>query len=71
VYQTIHVWSNDPWLRGTFSEMLGTVKTVCRSVKHTAHYGWFVRNMTQRIIPDNTTKQPLLHGIVEVEFKFS
>lgn len=71
VYQTIHVWSNTPWNRGTVSEMLLTIKNVCRSIEHTDHFAWFVRNITQNIIPDKTTKTPLLHGILEVEFKFS
>ena len=34
-------------------------------------FAWDVRNMNQRILPDNTTKIPLLHGLLELEFKFS
>ena len=71
VYQTIHVWSNTPMNRGTVSQMLLAIKNVCRGINHTDSFAWFVRNINQRIIPDNTTKTPLLHGVLEVEFKFS
>ena len=71
VYQTIHIWHNNPKERGTVSAMLLDAKTVCREIRHTANFSWTVRNITQRIIPDNTTKSPLLHGVLEVEFYFS
>lgn len=71
VYQTIHVWHNNPKQRGTVSEMLLNIKQVCYSLKHTANFAWNIRNVDQRIRPDNTTKIPLLHGLLEVEFKFS
>lgn len=71
VYQTIHVWSNTPKKRGTVSSMLLEIKQTCRRLNHTAKFAWTVRNIEQRILPDNTTKTPLLHGILEVEFKFS
>lgn len=71
VFFTIHVWSNTPKNRGTVSQMLLEIKNTCRNIEHTDNFAWHVRNVTQRIIPDNTTKSPLLHGILEVEFKFS
>lgn len=71
VYQTIHVWSNTPMNRGTVSKMLLAIKNVCRSINHTESFSWFVRNINQRIMEDNSTKTPLLHGALEVEFKFS
>lgn len=71
VYQTVHVWSNTPKKRGTVSGMLLNVKIACRGISHTKNFAWDVRNMEQQILPDNTTKEPLLHGILEVEFAFS
>lgn len=71
VYQTIHVWHNNPRQRGTVSKMLQDIKKICYGLEHTAGSGWTVANVTQRILPDNTTKTPLLHGLLEVEFKFS
>lgn len=71
VHQTLHVWHNNPRQRGTVSEMLLKIKTVCRNVRRTAHHSWEARAITTRIFPDNTTKTPLLHGVVEVDFYFT
>lgn len=71
VYLTIHVWHNNARQRGTVSQMLLMIKNTCRNLVHTESFAWSVRKVEQRIIPDNTTKTPLLHGILEVEFKFS
>ena len=71
VYQTIHVYSNTPKQRGTLSAMLADIKMSCKRVVRTKNFAWHASNITTRIMPDNTTKTPLLHGIVEVDFKFS
>lgn len=71
VYQTIHVWHDNPKQRGTVSAMLSAVKTTCRTLGTTAHFAWFVRDVDQRIQPDNTTKTPLLHGVLDVAIQFS
>lgn len=71
VYQTIHVWHNNPRERGVVSAILLAVRQTCRKTGHTAHFAWDLRNANQRILPDNTTQTPLLHGILEVEYKFS
>lgn len=71
VYQTIHVWHNMPTKRGTVSKMLLAIKDACRSIEHTENFAWDLREVSQRILPDTTTKQPLLHGVLEVGFKFS
>lgn len=71
VYQTIHVWHNNPRERGKVSAILLAIKQTCRKIGHTVNFAWDFRNANQRILPDNTTKTPLLHGILEVEYKFS
>lgn len=71
VYQTIHVWHNNPKQRGALSGILLDIKRVSYGLEHTENFAWDVRNMNQRILPDNTTKIPLLHGLLELEFKFS
>lgn len=70
VFQTIHVWHNNPKNRGTVSNILLAVKGVCRNVRNTDNFLWCLKNMEQRILPDDTAKSPLLHGILEAEFKF-
>ena len=71
VYQTIHVWHDSPKRRGTVSNMLGNIKALCRSIRATDNFSWYVRSMDQRILTDTTTKVPLLHGLLDVGFKFS
>ena len=71
VYPTIHVWHNDPAQRGTLSQMLLDIKTILRSTTKTNNFAWLVRNVNGQIMPDNTTKTPLLHGIVEADCLFS
>lgn len=70
VFQTIHVWHNNPKNRGTVSNILLAVKGVCRKIRNTDNFLWCPKNMNQRILPDGTAKTPLLHGILEAEFKF-
>lgn len=71
VYQTIHVWHNNPRQRGTVSKILLDIKKACYRLEHTENFAWMIQHVNQRILPDNTTKTPLLHGLLEVEFKFS
>ena len=70
VYPTIHVWHNDLSRRGELSDMLLSIKLVCRQLTHTPTYAWSVRNVTSRIINDTTTKAPLMHGIIDGEWFF-
>lgn len=70
VYQTIDVWSNNPKKRGDVSKILLKIKGICRAIRRTPDFNWDVRNIEQRILSDTTTAQPLLHGILNVEFYF-
>lgn len=72
VYQTIHVYSNAPGDREPVSAMLMAVKGICRKLANTANFTWYLRNLEQTIVMENnTTTEPLLHGILEAEYKFS
>ena len=71
VSQTIHVWHSNFKQRGTVSQMLLDIKTVCRKINKTNNFAWAVRGVNQQILSDSTTKQPLLHGVITVEFNFS
>ena len=71
VSQTINIWHDNPRQRGTVSQMMLDVKRICYSLEQTDHFAWMIKNVTQRILPDNTTGQPLMHGILEIEFSFS
>ena len=71
----IHVWHNNHRQRGRVSTMMLEIKNVCRAIEHTDNFAWFVRYASNRIISDvitdKTTTHPLLHGVVEVDFRFS
>ena len=71
VTQTIHVWHNDLAKRGTVSAMLFRVKGLCAQLEHTNNFGWLLVSADTQILPDTTTKQPLLHGVLEAVFRFS
>ena len=71
VYPMIHVWHNNWNQRGTVSKMLLDIKTICRTLEHTTNFAWIMRNINSRILSDNTTKTPLLHGVFEADCVFS
>lgn len=71
VYPTIHVWHNNARQRGTVSGMLLAIKRACRAIEHTGHFAWLLQSCSQQILPDHTTKTPLLHGVIEAGYKFS
>ncbi|MBR0380822.1 MAG: hypothetical protein IJH71_00080 [Eubacterium sp.] len=69
VYQTVHVWHNNVRRRGDVSSMLFAIKAACRGITDTGIYSWWIRACDQRILSDSTTKTPLLHGVIELEYK--
>lgn len=71
VTQNIHVYGLSPEQRGTVSKILLDVKTLARNIEQTTNFTWLLQEVHQQVIPDNTTTEPLLHGILELKFKFS
>lgn len=71
VYPVIHVWHNNPRQRGTVSKMLSDIKSICRRIGRTENYAWMIQNVRQQILADNTTKTPLIHGVIESDWRFS
>lgn len=71
VTQSIHVYHNDVLKRGTLSVMLIDIKNIARSIHETNSFGWALVEVNQTILPDDTTDQPLIHGVIEARFKFS
>lgn len=70
VFQTVHFWHNDPKKRGTLSNMMLRTKQAVQSLARTNNFALIYLSADQRILADNTTKQPLLHGVINFEFKF-
>lgn len=71
VYPTIHVWHDNPRQRGTVSKILLDVKRICRQIENTTNFAWILQDVEQTILTDNTTKAPLLHGVLDLTFSFS
>ena len=78
VYQTIHVWGNNPKKRGTVSNMLLEIKQICRTLERTTNFGWMVTGVDQQILPDDSvvggsinSGAPLIHGWLQISFRFS
>lgn len=71
VYPTIHVWHNNVKQRGTVSKIILDVKRTIYEIDKTTNRSWLVQSLDSRIIPDTTTKTPLLHGVVEAGLKFT
>lgn len=71
VTQSIHVYHNNVLKRGSLSVILIDIKNKIRQIGETTSFGWNLVEVNQTIQPDETTDQPLLHGIIEARFKFT
>lgn len=71
VNQTINFWHNNPEQRGVMSEMMVKTKQAIHMIEATSNFSWLYQSCSQRILTDDTTKTPLLHGVLQVYFKFS
>lgn len=71
VTQTIHVWHNNVRERGSVSRMLFDIKQVAFKITDTNSFSWMLTTSTQRILNDDTTNTPLLHGVIEVTYKMT
>lgn len=68
--QTIHVYHNDPGKRGSTQSMMDRVLHEIRKVKHTRTFYIELVDTRTQMLTDNTTSTPLLHGVLELRFKF-
>lgn len=67
ITQTIHVWHNNYNKRGELSAMLLDIKQKCRNLKCDG-CPIYIRNMSQQILDDTTTSQPLMHAVIDAEW---
>lgn len=65
--QTIHFYHPVKY-RGTLEKQMLDYKRAIREIKHTKRFYITVENISSRVIQDNSTDTPLLHGILEIEF---
>jgi len=69
VQQTIHVYHSQK-KRRELTTMMNNLKTGFRKLKSTENFYVTYKNISGQVIPDNSTSEPLLHGMIEVEFQF-
>ena len=69
VVQRIHLYHNHT-RRGDLTTMMDNIKRALRKIKHTNNFFISVKRISGQTLPDNTTAQSLVHGIIEVEFQF-
>lgn len=65
----VHVWHNKPTKRGDLSSLMFDIERIGRSIDKTENFGWCMSSRKEEVMPDNTTNEPLMHGIVTLEFK--
>lgn len=68
VYQTIHVYHNNPRARGTMSAIMAAVKQACYNISAN-ETGIHMTGLSQQMLHDTTTSTPLMHGIVEATYR--
>lgn len=69
VQQTVHIY-HDYRKRRELTSMMDALKADFRRYRRTENFYVTCKNINSRTIPDNTAGEPLLHGIIEVEFQF-
>lgn len=67
---TVNIWMNNPRRRGDLSLMAFKTKALARSISETDSFGWCLSGCEESVIPDNTTKDPLMHGVLIFEYKY-
>lgn len=71
VQQTFHLYHNNIKKRGTAEKFIVDLKSKLRGANKTPHFYINIKNLNSHTILDYSTKVPLLHIVVEVEFKFN
>lgn len=71
IYQTVHIWQADTNKRGDLLRMMETVLQRCARITKAGKYGLTMVRHSSRIVYDDTTKTPLLHGVLDLTYEYS
>ena len=71
ITQVVDVWHNNSMKRGELSEIMQIIKKVARQINHTNNFAFMIQNINQRILPDTSTSEPLMHGVLELDFRIT
>jgi len=68
VYKTIHVYHNNHKRRGELSQIINDIIGICVNIANTTN--WILAECSEQVVPDDSTNTPLMHGIIDVGFRF-
>lgn len=71
ITQVVDVWHNNPRKRGELSEIMMIVKNIARQINRTNNFAFQIKDINQRILPDTSTSEPLMHGVLELDFRIT
>ena len=71
ITQVVDVWHNNHRKRGELSEIMMIVKNVARQINRTNNFAFQIKDINQRILPDTSTSEPLMHGVLELDFRIT
>lgn len=69
--QTVHVWSDHFNRRGDLARLMEEIVQRCARIIRTDRYGTMLSSHSMRILADSSTKTPLLHGVIELNYSYS
>lgn len=70
VQQTLHFYDDDLEKRGRLSLLMDQTIRRLRRLESVQNYGLNLENVRTRMISDTSSERTLLHGVLELEFKF-
>ena len=69
VNQTVHIYHDKLYQRGTFSSVMYDIENSVRAMTDAFGYRVQVEDVAVRTLEDTSTNKKLLHGVIEFEFK--
>lgn len=70
VTQTVHIFHDRVRERGTLSRWLQTIKREARRLEDVEGHSLMFDSAYSRIIPDRSTSVPLMHGVLEITYRY-
>ncbi len=70
VTQSIHIYHNDNKRRGTTSKIINDILAKMRTKERTRSFYIDIKEVNIKMLTDNTTGTPLLHGVLDLTIHF-
>lgn len=70
VTQSIHIYHNDNKRRGTASKIINEILAKMRTKEKTRSFYIDIKEVNIKMLTDNTTGTPLLHGVLDLTIHF-